>query len=143
MIYLKKDSILTRILPADLEVLTGGVDEILNLPELDAIQEVSSYLSYRYKTDLIFAPDQEESRKFPIIQRILIDILLYNLTNRLNPRNIPEKRIELREDALDYLKAVANPRSNVSADYLPIIEQEEERPTLTSWGSKQKRNNNY
>tara|TARA_R110000796_G_scaffold74629_11_gene167838 strand:- start:3503 stop:3934 length:432 start_codon:yes stop_codon:yes gene_type:complete len=143
MIYLIKEAILTRISLTDLNVLTEGDDDTLNDPELDAIQEVSSYLSYRYQTDLIFAPAQAEADKHAIIKRITVDILLYNLHSKVNPRNIPDKRIQLRDDAIKYLSEVANPRSEIQADFLPIKERPIGRGADISWGSRPKRNNNY
>jgi phage gp36-like protein len=143
MIFLTKENILARITPNDLDVLTGGVDQMLDEPEADAIQEVSSYLSYRYKTAEIFAPGQGEEVKNALIKRITVDVLLYNLHTRVNPRNIPEKRVELRDDGISWLKMVANPRSEVSADFLPTKETENNRGVDISWGSRIKRNNHY
>jgi phage gp36-like protein len=143
MIYLTIDTVLARISLTDLNVLTESNDDSLNAPELDAIQEVSSYLSYRYKTDLIFAPEQAEEEKHAIINRITVDILLYNLHAKVNPRNIPDKRIQLRDDAIKYLSEVANPRSEIQADFLPIKERTLGRGADISWGSKPKRYNKY
>jgi phage gp36-like protein len=143
MIFLTKAIILDRISETDLNVLTEGVDAALDSPEVDAIQEVSSYLNYRYDTALIFAPDQDETDKIPIIRRITTDVLLYNLHSKVNPRNVPEKRLQLRDDAISWLKMVADPRSEVSADFLPKKQTEENRGVDISWGSKPKRNNTY
>lgn len=143
MVFLTQASILTRIKAEDLAVITEGVDAMLLEPELDAILEVSSYLSYRYDVDLIFAPDQLEATKNPTVKRIVTDILLYNLHNRVNPRNIPEKRVQLRDDAIKWLSMVANPRSEVTADFLPKKATEKGRGVDISYGSRPKRNNHY
>lgn len=144
MIYLTLANVLGRITQTDLDVLTEGDVLMLNEPELDAINEVSSYLSYRYETGQIFAPDQDDADKNPTIKRITVDILLYNLHTKVNPRNIPEKRIELRDDAIKWLSAVANPRSEMTADsFLPVKITEENRGVDISWGGRKKRNNHY
>lgn len=143
MIYLTPESLVSRSNQDDIDVLTGGDPAKLNDPELDAISEVGSYLSGRYDTDLIFAPDQAEEAKHAIIKRVVADVMLYNLMSAINPRNIPEFRIQKRDDAISWLKAVANPRSNVTADFLPLKDFGEGRGNDITWGSRPKRQNHY
>lgn len=143
MIYLTPETILARITQSDLDYLTGGQETPLNEAELDAISEIGSYLTSRYDTDAIFAPDQLEAAKFPIIKRMLADILLYNLHSSANPRNIPEFRIQRRDDAISWLKKVSDPRSNVSADFLPLRDFGDRRGNDLTWNSKPKRENYY
>lgn len=139
--FVTKDDILTRISLTDLNVITQNDDNKLDEPEADAKNEVSSYLSSRYDTEAIFAA--EEANRDSTIKRIIIDVLLYNLHNTVNPRNIPEKRIQLRDDAISWLGKVANPRSNVNADFLPLKDFGEKRGNDISWNSKTKRDNTY
>lgn len=143
MIYITTPVLLARISQSDLDFLTGGSETPLNEAELDAIAEIGSYLTSRYDTDAIFAPDQDEEAKFPIIKRIVSDLLLYNLHSSANPRNIPEFRIQRRDDAITWLKAIANRRSNITADFLPLRASEEVNPNGLSWNSKPKRENYY
>lgn len=143
MIYINIAYVLTRITRVDLDAITGGVDAMLDEPELEAIEEVSSYLSWRYDTAAIFAPDQDEPDKIATMKRLVTDILIYNLHNRVNPRNIPEKRIGLRDDAIGWLKLVASPRSEVEADFLPLKTFADKTGTDISWNSQPKRNNSY
>lgn len=143
MIYTTIAYVLTRITRIDLDAITGGADAMLDEPELEAIQEVSSYLSWRYDTSSIFAPDQEEADKHATMKRLVTDVLIYNLHNRVNPRNIPEKRIGLRDDAIGWLKLIASPRSEVEADFLPLKAFADKTGTDITWGSKTKRNNDY
>ncbi len=144
MIYVTKADILTRIKQNDLTVIMdNNADSFLDSPELDAINEVSSYLSVQYDTGVIFEPDQDEEDKNDTIKRIIIDVMIYNLHCLVNPRNIPEFRIQRRDDAIKWLKLVANPRSNVNADFLPKRDYGEKRGTDISWGSKPKRDNKY
>jgi phage gp36-like protein len=144
MIYLTTDAILARISQTDLDYLTDASEGPLNESELDAIDEIGSYLNSRYDTAAIFAPDQAEEDKKPIIKRMLTDIVLYNLHLSANPRNIPEFRVQRRDDAIKWLKAVADPRSNVSADgILPRRDFGEKRGNDITWGSREKRKNDY
>lgn len=51
-----------------------------------------------------------------LIKRYMVDITLYELHSRINPRNIPDFRIQRRDDAISYLKMIIDPRKNVSPD---------------------------
>lgn len=68
----------------------------------------------------------------------LIDIVLYHLHSRINPRNIPEFRIQRRDDAISYLKMIA--RGQVSID-LDLITPEQ--GNNISYGSQPVNNNFY
>lgn len=139
LVFLTKADVLTRIKEKDLDAITESDDSKLDEPEADALLEFSSYISTRYDYAAILALETKPA----IIKRIIIDILLYNLHTRVNPKLIPEKRIELRDDAISWLKLVASPRSNVNADFLPLRDYGEKRGTDISWGSRKKRNNHY
>lgn len=54
--------------------------------------------------------------------QMFIDVLLYHLHSRINPRNIPEFRIQRRDDQIAYLKAVADPRKNIQPDF-PLLDK--------------------
>ena len=144
LIFLTKEEILTRITEVDLNVIISGDETLLDEPEADAIFEVSSYLAGRYDTDKIFYnPDDPAAPKNATIKRIVIDVALYNLHTRVNPRNIPEKRIQLRDDGISWLKLVQDVRSNVTADFLPLRDFGEDRGNDISWGSRKKNKHNY
>ncbi len=145
MIYLTKDDFLERIKASNLEVITEGDDSLITSYELDAVNEVSSYLSHNYDVGAIFQPIGTADYTIdPTIKRMTVDIALYNLHNsRVNPRNIPENIVQKRDDAIAWLKNVANPRTNVVADFLPKREFGEKRNNELAWGSKQKRQNSY
>ena len=145
MIYFTKNDFLERIKSSNLEVITEGDDSLLNSYELDAVNEVSSYLSHNYDTGAIFVP--KEIQLVPLnstIKRMTIDIALYNLHNsRVNPRNIPENIVQKRDDAIRWLKDVANPKSMVEANFLPLRDYPEKSNNAMAWGSKPKKYNTY
>lgn len=147
MVYLTKDDILGRIKESNLEVITEGNDDILDPHELDAVNTVSSYLAHEYDTTQIFQPLGTVDFTFdPTVKRCVIDIMLYNLHNsRVNPRNIPENIVVKRDDATDWLKDVADPRTNTKAAFLPklVFPKEDRRNNEMAWGSSAKRQNKY
>lgn len=145
MIYITKDDIVARIKAENLEIMTGGDDTILVPHELDAVDEVKSYLAHDYDIDLVFQPIGTADYVInPTIKRMTIDILLYGLHNsRVNPRNIPENIVQKRDDAVTWLKSVADPRTNINAPFLPKKIFEGNRNNELAWGSKEKRQNYY
>lgn len=78
-----------------------------------------------------------------LIKRYTVDIVLYELHSRINPRNIPEFRIQRRDDAIAWLKLVQNPRNNVNADFLPARDFGAQKGTDISWGGRTKQTNKY
>lgn len=145
MVYLTKEHILGRIKAENLETITDGDDSLLAGEELDAINVVRSYLSHDYDTDLVFQPLETLNYVMnATVKRMTIDILLYNLHNsRVNPRNIPENIVQKRDDAIKWLKDVANPKTNTNAAFLPKKQFEGKRNNEMAWGSRAKRQNDY
>jgi hypothetical protein len=78
-----------------------------------------------------------------LIKRYVIDITLYELHSRINPRNIPEFRIQRRDDAIKWLGMVQNPRNNVDADFLPKRDLGPQKGNDISWSSKKKLSHDY
>lgn len=144
MVYLTDADILDRIKAATLAVIIEDAP-ISNSQEADAINEVMSYLAHDYDTDLIFQPLGTADYTFnPTVKRMVVDILIYNLHNsKVNPRNIPENIVQKRDDAITWLKDVANPRTNTTAAFLPKKQFEGKRNNEMAYGSREKRQNYY
>ncbi len=79
----------------------------------------------------------------PLMKRYVVDVALYEMHSRINPRNIPLFRINRRDDAIKWLEKVQNPRNNVNADFLPLRDFGEKRGNDISWNSKPKQTNDY
>lgn len=76
-----------------------------------------------------------------LIRMHLVDITLYHLHSRINPRNIPEFRIARRDDCISWLKMVAAGKLAVA---LPVIAPEADNIGLnTKWDSNEKFNHSY
>jgi phage gp36-like protein len=78
-----------------------------------------------------------------LMKRHVINIALYELHSRINPRNIPEFRIQRRDDSVSWLKMVQNPRNNVDADFLPKRDLGQQKGNDISWNSKNKLSHDY
>jgi len=79
-----------------------------------------------------------ESRN-PLLIRLMVDLVLYDIHSRLSPRNIPEHRIQRHDDVIKYLKAIADPRSNVNPNF-PLIDYGTNRGVDISFGSTENLN---
>lgn len=85
--------------------------------------------------------EEIESRN-ALIVRQMVDLVLYELHSRINPRNIPEHRIQRRDDAIKYLRDVADPRKNITPD-LPLITFAENTGVDISFGTTSNENHSY
>lgn len=77
--------------------------------------------------------------RHPLALRYMIDVTLYELHSRINPRNIPEHRIQRRDDAISYLKMVIDPRKNISPNF-PELVRATNQDNAVVWGSNTKVN---
>lgn len=140
MLYVAENDFLQVIDQDDLDVLKTGGD--LNRSIIKAVEEVASYLAVDYDTDAIF--DADEPIESEILKGYIVDIALYHLHARINPRQIPDIRVQRRDDAVKWLSNVANPRTNITAPKnLPRRDYGENRGSDISWGSRPKRQNYY
>jgi phage gp36-like protein len=144
MIYLTDADILERIKAETLAVITEDAP-ISDGQEADAVNEVSSYLAHDYDITEVFKPVTTTGYALDsTIKRMTVDLLLYNLHNsKVNPRNIPENIVQKRDDAIAWLKDVANPRTNTNAPFLPKKEFEGQRNNEMAFGSRTKQKNDY
>ena len=72
---------------------------------------------------------------------LFVDIVLYHIHSRINPRQIPEIRVDRYERAIAWLKMVT--KGEVTPD-LPTLPTEGVQDTSAiGWGSKQKRCNDF
>lgn len=119
-----KDKILDDVIQAD--------ETILDDMERMAIGEMASYLKRRFDTTAIFAATGEERN--PVIILKLLDMVIYHLHSRINPRQIPDLRAERYENAIKWLQDVS--KDLIDPD-LPTIEQPE--GGIISYGSEPQR----
>lgn len=77
-----------------------------------------------------------------LILRFLIDVVLYEIHCRINPRNIPEHRIQRRDDAIKWLKGCADPRGNINPN-LPLVDHGDKKGVDIVWNSNEKQSHYY
>jgi phage gp36-like protein len=92
----------------------------LHSAEQMAISQIKNYLAGRYDVALIFTPmvDPTDDQRNAFIVMIVIDCALYHLYCSIAPNKIPEHRSNRYQDALEWLKLMAESKSNAD---LPMI----------------------
>lgn len=120
MIYLLTADFKTQISEDVLTKITEADPTILTEAERIAISEVTSYI-FRYDVAATFA--QTGNARDGYFVSIIVDIVLYQIHKRVNPRQIPEIRFVAYQDAKKWLEAVSKglivanlPKKNDDAD---------------------------
>lgn len=83
----------------------------------------------------------EEDNRYPLFVELAMDMALYNAHARINPRNIPELRIERNREALDQLDRWAS--GTDTAEVLNILDSENAGVSILSGASSEKQTNNF
>jgi phage gp36-like protein len=135
MIYLTADDLSQQIKQDQLDTLTGGTAALQDRAEITAMSEMESYLRQRYDVVALWA--LLEDNRPGIIVTYLVDMALYHLHSRINPRKIPELRMDRYDNAIAWLKRVA--RGELSPNLPLLVEGADE----IRWGSNQKLDHYY
>lgn len=109
--------------------------------------------SYRFFTSLVTAntanvTDSASWTALPLdprdslLKRMLIDLTLYDLHARIKPRQIPEHRVQLRDDTIKLLRDAADPRKNITLD-LPLIDHGLKSGVDLTYGGNDKITHSY
>lgn len=73
-----------------------------------------------------------------LIVEFMLDLTLYRIHARVAPNQIPETRVQRRDDAIDFLKKVAAYSITVGWD-----QDDETEPASINWGSNEKESKIY
>ncbi len=92
-------------------------------------------------TGLSYTPLTSDPRD-ALLKRLLIDLTLYDLHARIKPRQIPEHRVQLRDDAIKFLRDSADPRKNITLD-LPLTDHGEKSGVDLTFGGNAKISHSY
>lgn len=79
--------------------------------------------------------------RYPMFVELAMDMALYNAHARINPRNIPDLRIERNREALDQLDRWAS--GTDTAEVLNVLSPEYGGVSITSGASSEKQTNNF
>lgn len=106
-----QDSDYTQIIKEDqLESVLDGDANAKDEAEKYAVATVKSYLSNRYDITAEFAKTGAD--RHPVLVNLVMDITVYRLHLRINPRQIPDVRRMCFEDAMKELEKIQRGNSN-------------------------------
>lgn len=127
-----KDDVLQAVMDNDKTI-------VLEVEQM-AQAEMESYLNQRYDVAHIF--NKTGTARQPLILMYMIDIVLYHIHARINPKFIPDIRKDRYDIAISWLNKVA--RGDINPD-LPKIENSESPLAGLGqrWGSNSKFNHQY
>lgn len=135
----------------DVAIVFTGVDlwTISRTYDLDqVVYDQASNLSYKSKIasnqgNILTDQNSWEEIADPrdaMLKLYLIDITLYHLHSRINPRNIPELRLNRRDEAIKWLTMIS--KGDISVN-LPEISSEDQTGYRIIFGGEDKRQNSY
>lgn len=124
-----------------LQHIIGTDTTLLDKAEAAATKKIRTYLKARYDVAAVFSATGQDRDELMLLYTI--DIMLYDLHSRINPRKIPELRRTRYKEAMEWLKMV---QQGEACAELPAIENESGQQTGSDeikWGSNPKRNHYY
>mgnify|MGYP001023451471 CR=1 FL=1 len=123
--FLTDADVLSRIRDEHRQDLTDATESIELTAESMAMAKMKSYLNGRYDTEALFpapvAPPDPDPRN-PLIVLHCLNIFVYLLYRRINPRKIPEEVKLDHEETLEWLADVA--KGSISPDFPPVASPE-------------------
>lgn len=93
-------------------------------------------------SDLLSWEKVEDPRN-KLIRRLAVDMVLYELYARINPRQIPEHRVKKHDDAVGYLKMSADPRKNITIEGLDQVDHGTNSGVDITFGSNDKQSHSW
>lgn len=123
--FLTDADVLSRIRDEHRQDLTDATESIELTAESMAMAKMKSYLNGRYDTAALFpaptdppGPDPRD----PLIVLHCLNIFVYLLYRRINPRKIPDEVKLDHEETLEWLADVG--KGNISPDFPPVADPE-------------------
>jgi hypothetical protein len=107
-----KDDMLGHIINSD--------EDILFKAEKIAVSQMRDSLRSRFDVDAIFSAEADE--RHHLVLMYTIDIMLYHVHSRINPRRIPALRIERYKEAKEWLKQILN--GDLTPELPPILNED-------------------
>lgn len=139
MMYLVESDFESQIKLDILDKITQNNASIVYDAERKTIAEMDAYLRTRYDVVQVWNKSGEDRNALLVMYGV--DIFLYHIHSRLNPRQIPDIRGIRYDAAIAFLKDVA--KSVLSLD-LPYYTGEQEKQNVNfRYGSEKRRNLNY
>lgn len=115
--FLTIKDVLTRIRDEHRNDLTDNTESIELTCESQAIAKVKSYLHGRFDVDAMYA--QTGDNRNPLLVLHTINVFVYLLYRRINPRKMPDEVKDDHSESLEWLSMVASGKVNPAFTTLP------------------------
>ncbi len=102
------------------DLVTDGSSTLLEDAGLAAQVEMESYLRGRYDLDAVFSATGADRNRQVVMY--LVDMALYHLHSRQNPRNVPQIRQDRYDQVISWLKMARKGELSVGLPPLPATE---------------------
>lgn len=110
MVFLTLTDFDKQIRSENLDRIIDSNSVVLDDAEASAILRITGYLNGRFDMPTEFAKTGTERNA--LLVTLTIDLVLYDVHSRINPRNIPELRMQRRDEATDVLKKTNEEKLN-------------------------------
>lgn len=134
MAFINKVDYGTAIENNILDDITESDDSLISVANNAAIEMMKGYLSSRFDVAAIFSKTGDDRN--PVVLMYAIDIALYDLHRRINPRKVPVHRSERYKSAKEWLIDIS---SGIVNPDLPVPQSGNKEYIL--FGSNTKRSN--
>jgi len=139
MAFIQEKDYALLISEENLEIITNASMANRITAENAAMEEMASYLRGRFDTQALF--QQTGNARNRLILMYLVDMAVYHLLARLEVSGgVPENRKSRYDAAIAWLIDVADGKSNPE---LPVHPEEDAPGGVVSWGSAEKKTNNW
>lgn len=105
MTYLEKNDLITHSFERFIDESSEDFEDTLENTEAENIGIIKSYLGALYNVDTIF--DKTTPIRHPLLIRILVKMVLYDIIRRNAARKVPTDYVEDYKDAMSILEKIA------------------------------------
>ena len=106
MIFITTNDLKTFVKDNVINDITENDSTLIDSIEMISIQTIDSYIGHYYDTDTEWKKTGTDRNTYLI--QLIIDIMLYHLSTRLTPTQIPETRQLRYNNVILYLKDIAS-----------------------------------
>lgn len=133
MIYLSKENLISLSFERFIDESSEDNEQVLDTVELQNIELIKSYIGSRYDVDLIFSPPAPINNE--ILKRVLVKLVLYDITRRNAARKVPTDYIEEYDKAIELLEKIATGRITLFGVPFPTDENGNPTQSNSLWGN--------
>lgn len=142
MAFLATSDYLDQIQDAQLTALVAGDATARERMETKVQAEITGYLAVRYDVTNIFNKSGDSRNQHVVM--IMADMVIYHLTSRINPGQVPQTRLDRYNEAKAWLEMVS--KGQLKPD-LPLVGDADGDGTddnsAVQWGGRTKRDPYY